>query len=112
MKTAIDGNVKVLPPDINHSVYQFSVPDNQSVLYGLGALKGVGEAALDGIIAERDANGAFSDLYDFCRRSDTRKVNRRVMEALIKSGAMDSLGPNRASSYRSSYEYELVATLY
>ncbi len=90
-------NVKVLPPDINHSVYQFSVPDNQSVLYGLGALKGVGEAALDGIIAERDANGAFSDLYDFCRRSDTRKVNRRVMEALIKSGAMDSLGPNRAS---------------
>ena len=89
--------VKVLPPDINHSIYQFSVPDEKSVLYGLGALKGVGEGALDGIIAERDANGAFVDLYDFCRRSDTRKVNRRVMEALIKSGAMDSLGPNRAS---------------
>jgi len=89
--------VKVLPPDINHSIYQFSVPDEKSVLYGLGALKGVGEAALDGIIAERDANGEFADLYDFCRRSDTRKVNRRVMEALIKSGAMDTLGPNRAS---------------
>jgi DNA polymerase-3 subunit alpha len=67
------------------------------VLYGLGALKGVGEAALEGIIAERDSNGPFVDLYDFCKRSDTRKVNRRVMEALIKSGAMDSLGPNRAS---------------
>ncbi|NOQ89364.1 MAG: DNA polymerase III subunit alpha, partial [Gammaproteobacteria bacterium] len=89
--------VKVLPPNINQSIHQFSVPDDKSVLYGLGALKGVGEAALDGIIAERDANGEFADLYDFCRRSDTRKVNRRVMEALIKSGAMDSLGPNRAS---------------
>jgi DNA polymerase-3 subunit alpha len=89
--------VEVLPPDINRSIYQFSVPDEKSVLYGLGALKGVGEAALDGIIAERDANGEFADLYDFCRRSDTRKVNRRVMEALIKAGAMDSLGPNRAS---------------
>ncbi|MBE9567373.1 MAG: DNA polymerase III subunit alpha [Proteobacteria bacterium] len=89
--------VTVLPPDINHSIYQFSVPDEKSVLYGLGALKGVGEAALDGIINERDSNGPFVDLYDFCRRSDTRKVNRRVMEALMKSGAMDSLGPNRAS---------------
>ncbi len=89
--------VKVLPPNINQSIHHFSVPDEESVLYGLGALKGVGEAALDGIIAERDANGEFADLYDFCRRSDTRKVNRRVMEALIKSGAMDSLGPSRAS---------------
>jgi len=89
--------VEVLPPDINQSDYQFSVPDTKSVLYGLGALKGVGEAALDGIIAERKTNGMFADLYDFCRRSDTRKVNRRVMEALIKSGAMDSLGQNRAS---------------
>jgi len=89
--------VKVLPPDINQSSYQFSVPDEKSVLYGLGALKGVGEAALDGIISERENQGVFVDLYDFCRRSDTRKVNRRVMEALIKSGAMDSLAPNRAS---------------
>jgi len=89
--------VKVLPPDINHSIFKFSVPDEKSVLYGLGALKGVGEAALDGIIEERNNNGEFIDLYDFCRRSDTRKVNRRVMEALIKSGAMDSLAPNRAS---------------
>ena len=89
--------VKVLPPNINQSIDHFSVPDEESVLYGLGALKGVGEAALDGIIAERETNGEFADLYDFCRRSDTRKVNRRVMEALIKSGAMDSLAPNRAS---------------
>jgi len=90
-------NVKVLPPDINRSINQFSVPDEGSVLYGLGALKGVGEAALEGIVNEREANGKFIDLYDFCRRCDMRKVNRRVMEALIKAGAMDSLGPNRAS---------------
>ncbi len=89
--------VSVLPPDINQSSYQFSVPDTKSVLYGLGALKGVGEAALEGIINERNENGVFVDLYDFCQRSDTRKVNRRVMEALIKAGAMDSLGANRAS---------------
>ncbi len=92
-----DQNVKVLPPDINESVYQFSVAAPDTVLYGLGALKGVGEAALEGIIREREANGRFRDLYDFCRRSDTRKVNRRVMEALIKAGAMDSLGSGRAS---------------
>jgi DNA polymerase-3 subunit alpha len=97
IKDCHDQGLKVLSPDINHSIYQFSVPDDKSVLYGLGALKGVGEGALDGIIAERDNNGEFADLYDFCRRSDTRKVNRRVMEALIKAGAMDALGPNRAS---------------
>ncbi len=89
--------LEVLPPDINHSVYQFSVPDSSTVLYGLGAIKGVGEAALEGIIKEREQAGEFVDLYDFCRRSDMRKVNRRVMEALIKAGTLDALGPNRAS---------------
>jgi DNA polymerase-3 subunit alpha len=73
------------------------VHDPQTVIYGLGAIKGVGGAALDGIIEERETNGPFEDLYDFCRRNDTRKVNRRVMEALIKAGAMDALGTNRAS---------------
>jgi len=89
--------LEVLSPDINRSEYQFSVPDSNTVLYGLGAIKGVGEAALDGIIRERNESGAYQDLYDFCRRSDMRKVNRRVMEALIKAGTMDELGPNRAS---------------
>ena len=89
--------LEVLPPDINQSVYRFSVPDSKSVLYGLGAIKGVGEAAIEGIIEERDNSGIFVDLYDFCRRCDSRKVNRRVMEALIKTGSMDALGINRAS---------------
>lgn len=87
----------VLSPDINQSDYRFSIANAHTIIYGLGALKGVGEAAIEGIIQERSANGLFTDLYDFCRRSDTRKVNRRVMEALIKAGAMDTLGNNRAS---------------
>jgi DNA polymerase-3 subunit alpha len=90
-------SLEVRPPDINASVYQFSVHDPKTVIYGLGAIKGVGGAALDGIIEERSASGPFVDLYDFCRRNDTRKVNRRVMEALIKAGAMDALGSNRAT---------------
>ena len=89
--------LKVLPPNVNQSLYHFSVPDSKTVLYGLGAVKGVGEAALEGIIKERDENGKFIDLYDFCRRSDTRKVNRRVLEALIKAGALDELGAGRSS---------------
>jgi len=87
----------VLTPDINRSIYKFSVPEEGKVLYGLGAIKGVGESALEGIIEERQSNGVYKDLYDFCRRIVGRKVNKRVMEALIKSGTLDSLGPNRAS---------------
>ncbi len=90
-------DLEVRPPDINESVYQFSVHDPKTVIYGLGAIKGVGGAALDGIIEERSEDGPFVDLYDFCRRNDTRKVNRRVMEALIKAGALDALGSNRAT---------------
>jgi DNA polymerase-3 subunit alpha len=89
--------LEVLSPDINRSIYKFSVPADDQVLYGLGAIKGVGEAALEGIIEERENNGVYKDLYDFCLRIDSRKVNKRVMEALIKSGTLDNLGPNRAS---------------
>jgi DNA polymerase-3 subunit alpha len=89
--------LEVLPPDINRSIYKFSVPDDAQVLYGLGAIKGVGQSALEGIIEERKSNGPYKDLYDFCRRIDGRKVNKRVMEALVKAGALDKLGHNRAS---------------
>ncbi len=96
-------NLEVIPPNVNQSLYHFSVPDSKTVLYGLGAVKGVGEAALEGIIKEREANGKFVDLYDFCRRADTRKVNRRVLEALIKAGAMDEFGVGRSSLIASLY---------
>ena len=89
--------LKILAPDINRSTIKFSVPSDGEVLYGLGAIKGVGEAALTGIIDERRHNGPFDSLYDFCRRIDGRKVNKRVMESLIKAGALDKLGSNRAS---------------
>ena len=89
--------LEVMPPDINRSVYAFTVPDDRTILYGLGAIKGVGQAAIEGLIASREHNGPFSGLDDLCRRADTQKLNRRVIEALIRAGALDSIGPNRAT---------------
>ena len=87
----------VEPPDINRCAFSFTVEGDDAIRYGLGAIKGAGEAAMESIIGERDANGPFKDLFDFCRRVDTRKANRRVIEALIRSGALDEVGPGRAS---------------
>ncbi len=93
-------HLRLLPPDIHESNYVFSVVDNQTIRYGLGAIKGVGEAAIELITKERQ-QGNFIDLFDFCKRVDLRKVNKRALEALIYSGAMDQLGPNRASIFAS-----------
>ena len=87
----------VAPPHVNECVHRFSVSDERSVRYGLGAIKGAGEAALENIIDERMRNGPYTDLFDFARRVDHRRVNRRVAEALIRAGALDGLGPSRAS---------------
>jgi DNA polymerase-3 subunit alpha len=88
----------VRPPDINLSGHEFTVVDIAHILYGLGAIKGVGHAAIDCIVLERESAGPFSSLEDFCCRMDHQKTNRRVMETLIRSGAMDALdeGHNRA----------------
>jgi len=88
----------VRSPDVNECAYAFTVSSDSKIRYGLGAIKGVGEAALEGIIAERKANGHYRDLFDLCRRVDLRKANKRVMDALIRSGALDSLEKNRARS--------------
>ena len=85
------------PPDVNASVLPFTVPGPKRISYGLGALKGVGPSAVEAIVAERDAHGRFTGLVDLCRRVDLTKINRRVLEALAKSGALDSLGANRAT---------------
>jgi DNA polymerase III subunit alpha len=69
----------------------------KGILYGLGAIKGVGQAALDIVLATRESQGPFKDLFDLCKRVDTRKVNKRVIEALIYAGALDEVGPSRAS---------------
>ncbi|HEC16262.1 MAG TPA: DNA polymerase III subunit alpha [Sedimenticola sp.] len=89
--------LKVKPPHVNHSEFAFTTGGDDSVIYGLGAIKGVGQAAIEGIIASRRRDGPFTDLFDFCRRIDLRKANRRVLESLIRAGALDELGPNRAT---------------
>ena len=88
--------VEVLPPDVNHSGYRFEPLNNSQILYGLGAIKGTGLAAIELILAARE-NAPFTDLFDFCSRLDLRKVNRRVIESLIRVGAFDQLEPNRAA---------------
>ncbi len=90
-------NLKVSPPDINQSGYGFHVIDDHHLMYGLGAIKGVGEAAIENIVTTRNKDGSFKDFFEFCRRIDLRKMNKRVFEALIKSGCFDSLHANRAS---------------
>ncbi len=89
--------LQVAPPRVNHSAYRFTVADDQTVIYGLGAIKGVGEHAIESIIEAREQDGPFADLFDLCRRIDLRRCNRRVLEALIRAGALDELGPNRAT---------------
>ncbi len=89
--------VEVLPPDVNKSAYRFKPLNHKQILYGLGAVKGSGAAAIDLMIAAREKDGPFKDLFDFCSRLDLRKVNRRVIESLIRAGAFDQLEPNRAA---------------
>ncbi len=87
----------LLPPDINLSHYRFTENDKGEIVYGIGAIKGVGESAIEDLLEERAENGVFLGLYDLCKRVQLRKVNRRVLEALIKGGAFDSINENRAS---------------
>jgi DNA polymerase-3 subunit alpha len=88
-------NIVVLPPDINRGEYKFIVDANHCIIYGLGAIKGIGEAAIESILEAR-AQGKFIDLFDLCLRVDKKKLSRRAVEALIKSGALDSFTTNRA----------------
>src|SRR3546814_4699156 len=90
-------DVEVLPPDINQSGFRFQPVNDTQMLYGLGAVKGTGWAAIEVILAAREQDGPFKDLFDFCRRLDLRKVNRRVIESLIRAGAFDKLEPNLAA---------------
>nr|VFJ44116.1 MAG: DNA polymerase III, alpha subunit [Candidatus Kentron sp. DK] len=91
----------ILPPDINRCEFQFTVHDEGAIRYGLGAVKGAGEAALQGMLAERKEHGPFTDIFDLCRRVDTRRMNRRVLDALTRAGALDSLGPSRVTVFHS-----------
>ncbi|MDR1661113.1 MAG: DNA polymerase III subunit alpha [Azoarcus sp.] len=103
---AIANGIKVSPPDVNASDYRFVPVDRETIRYGLGAVKGVGEPAVKAILDVRDKGGPFRDLFDFCERTDKRQVNRRVVEALVRAGAMDAL-PGHAGRDRA----QLMATV-
>ena len=89
--------LELLPPDVNASEYRFVPLDAKRIRYGLGAIKGTGEAAIGHIVEERARRGPFKDLFDFCQRVDKRIVNRRVVESLVRAGAFDSVNDHRAS---------------
>ena len=92
-------DLALLPPDVNHGQFHFSVDNQGHIIYGLGAIKGLGEGPVESIIAARSEAGPFKDLFDFCARVDGRKVNKRALEALIRSGALDSIGPEVEMGY-------------
>ncbi|MBQ0107536.1 MAG: DNA polymerase III subunit alpha, partial [Phascolarctobacterium sp.] len=87
--------IKVEPPDINTSEKKFSAKDSQTICFGLYGIKSVGDSAIDNILQARAKGGVFKDIVDFCNRVSTRQVNRRVLENLIRCGAMDSFGLKR-----------------
>ena len=91
----IANKIKVLGPDVNVSNYRFEPVDRSTIRYGLGAVKGTGEQAVNVILKARETGGPFKDIFDFCQRCDKRMVNRRTTEALIKAGAFDSIDPDR-----------------
>ncbi|TAM34341.1 MAG: DNA polymerase III subunit alpha [Burkholderiaceae bacterium] len=105
-KDAVANGVSVLPPDVNKSNYRFEPVNDEFVArgepprtmrYGLGAVKGTGQGAVEDIVRVREQGGPFRSLFDFCRRVDRRTVNRRTIEALIRAGAFDAIDPNRAA---------------
>ncbi|MBV8074575.1 MAG: DNA polymerase III subunit alpha, partial [Candidatus Eremiobacteraeota bacterium] len=92
--------IAVLPPDINESMIDFAVVEaGDQIRFGLAAIKGVGEAAVASILETRERDGRFTDIFDFAKRIDPKHANRRVLEALVKSGALDALPGNRAQLF-------------
>ncbi len=87
--------IEVLPPDVNESIAGFTATGGK-IRFGLSAIKNVGEGTVEAIIKAREEGGRFRSIFDFCERVDAKKINRRTFESLIKSGAFDSLGNNRA----------------
>ncbi|MBR0072618.1 MAG: DNA polymerase III subunit alpha, partial [Bacteroidales bacterium] len=91
--------IKILPPSVNESIDVFTVNKKGEIRYGIGGLKGMGEAATQAIIEERQKNGNYKDVFDFLRRINLRTVNKRSVESLVKSGALDEFGINRATYF-------------
>jgi DNA polymerase-3 subunit alpha len=88
--------IVILPPDVNHSEWSFTPDGENQIRFGLGAVKNLGQGAVEAIAKARDENGAFTSIYQFCEKVDMSAVNRRMLESLIKAGAMDSLEGTRS----------------
>jgi DNA polymerase-3 subunit alpha len=99
---AVSNGLRILPPDVNASEYRFVPVSGRDIRYGLGAVKGTGAAAIETILLARSSGGPYRDLFDFCRRVDRRLVNRRVLEALIRAGAFDSMDAQRHRLFASA----------
>jgi DNA polymerase-3 subunit alpha len=93
-----DMGIKILPPDVNHSEWSFT-PDGEAIRFGLGAIKNVGQSAVEAIGKAREEGGRFTSLHEFCERVGLGAVNRRMIESLIKAGAMDSLEGGRSQKF-------------
>ena len=89
--------LEILPPDLNAGRHKFTVDEKGRIVYGIGAIKGVGEGPIEAIIEARENHGKFTDLFDFCAKVDIKRVNKRVLEKLVLAGALDNLGPHRAA---------------
>ncbi|HEX6997046.1 MAG TPA: DNA polymerase III subunit alpha [Gammaproteobacteria bacterium] len=100
-KDCAELGIELEPPSVNRSDHEFAALGRRRISYGLGAVKGVGASAAQAIVAERKANGEYKDLLDLCRRIDGQKLNRRMLEALARCGALDGLGANRATLMQS-----------
>ena len=87
--------IEVAAPDVNQSDVEFTVVGDK-LAFGLGAIKGVGESAMEALVAERNENGPFKDIFDLCERVDPKQLTKSYVEILVKAGALDSFGPNRA----------------
>ena len=96
IEDAKENGLKILPPDINAGCWRFAPVDEKTIRYGLGGVKGTGQNAIDAIVAEREANGPYEDIFDLALRVDKQLANRRVIEALVKAGAFDALDDDRA----------------
>jgi DNA polymerase-3 subunit alpha len=101
MNDAKGFDITLLPPDVNRGVYRFEPVSDKAIQYGLGAVKGTGQGAIEAIVAARREGGPYTSLFDFCARVDRQRVNKRVIEALVKAGAFDGIHPDRARTLAS-----------
>ncbi|MEY8263561.1 MAG: DNA polymerase III subunit alpha, partial [Bermanella sp.] len=91
-----DMALDLILPDVNQAEFGFTVNPEGSIVYGLGAIKGVGEGPIEAIVAGRNKVGQFNDIFHFCKSIEKGKLNKRVMEALVRCGAFDKIGPDRS----------------